>query len=443
MFECERCEDKSTILERHKDGDRLERVIFHIDVNSAFLSWEAVYRLYHLGGKLDLRTIPSAVGGNQEKRHGIILAKSIPAKQFHVRTGESIVEAKQKCPELVIVPPNYELYNRSSKAFIDLCREFSNKVEQYSIDEAYVDMTGCMGDPVELAKELNRRCKKELGVAVNVGVSNCKLLAKMGSSSGKKDSVHTLWPEEIEEKLWPLPVEELFFIGNATKRKLNGFGVRTIGELAKLDDRFLYANMKSHGLLIKQYANGLDNSEVITESPANKGYGNSLTTPRDVCDSVVAKQYLLSLAETVSARLRAEGAKIRVVSVSIRDYDLKFCGHQRTLMTPTDLTVEIYAEACRCFDELWNGTPIRHLGIHTSQVTMEETRQISFFDRVDYEKQKKVETAVDILRKRFGQDIVKRACFVSTKEKTCEIDHMSGGISRDKRTVDYSKEEIR
>ncbi len=420
----------------------MNRVIFHIDVNSAFLSWEAVYRLYHLGGRLDLRTVPSIVGGDQEKRHGIVLAKSIPSKKYGIQTGETVLEAKQKCPGLIIVPPNYTLYNRSSRAFIRILEDYSDKIEQYSIDEAFVDMTGREEDVLELAESIRRRIKKELGFTVNIGISNSKLLAKMASDFKKPDRVHTLWPEEVKEKMWPLPVGDLFYVGHATKRKLEAVGVKTIGELAVLDDRYLRATMKSHGILVKQYANGIDHSELVCEPPLPKGYGNSLTTPRDVYDVETARQYLLSLAETVSARLRGDGAKISVVAVSIRDYDLVFYGHQTTLATPTDLTVEIYGAACRLFEECWNLLPIRHLGIHTSRVARDDVRQLGLFDTIDYEKQKKAEVAVDQLRKKYGRDIIKRACFLQGSDGKTLSDHMAGGISKEKRVVDYSKEEI-
>ena len=419
------------------------RIIYHVDVNSAFLSWEAVYRMHHLGAKLDLRTIPAAVGGDQAKRHGIILAKSIPCKRYGVQTGEPVVDAKRKCPNLVIVPPNYELYNKSSKAFIAVLKRYTDKVDQYSIDEAFLDMTGYTNTPEETAVELKDTIKRELGFTVNVGVSENKLLAKMASELRKPDMVHTLWRYEIPEKMWPLPVSELFYVGRASGRKLDSFGIKTIGDLAKFDVRYLKAVMKSHGVLIHEYANGLDDSEVIIEPPANKGYGNSLTTPKDVCTVELAKLYLLSLSETVSARLRADGVKIRVVAISLRDYNLKFHGHQIKLQTPTDLTCEIYDAACQCLKELWDGIPLRHLGIHTTQVTAEAGRQMSFFDKTDYEKQKKAEQAIDQLRKRFGRDVIMRASFLpSVNMENHAIDHMGGGISREKRSVDYSKEDI-
>lgn len=423
----------------------MKRVIFHVDVNSAFLSWEAAYRIHHLGAKLDLRTAVSAVGGDQEKRHGIILAKSIPAKKYGIQTGEPVVDAKRKYPELLLVPPNYELYNRSSRALLKMLGNYTDRIEQYSIDEAFLDMTGCTDEPERTAAEIKGRIRDTLGFTVNIGISSNKLLAKMASDFEKPDRVHTLWPEEIPKKMWPLPVVDLFYVGHASMQKLKSLGIRTIGELAGTSPEILKSRMKSHGLVIWQYANGIDESEVITEPPANKGYGNSLTTPKDVPDAATAKLFLLSLAETVSARLRADGVKAGVAAVSIRDYNLEFNGGQTTLITATDLTLEIYEAACRCFDRVWNGLPIRHLGIHTSRIVPGDFRQGSLFDAIDYEKMKKVETAVDAVRKRFGADSVMRACFLPSlaNKNQMYIDHMGGGISREKRTVDYSKEEIR
>lgn len=422
------------------------RVIFHVDVNSAFLSWEAVYRIYHLGGKLDLRTVPSVVGGNQEKRHGIILAKSIPAKKYKILTGEPVLDAKRKCPGLIVVPPNYGLYQKSSKALMMILLRYSSKIEQYSIDEAFVDMTGTeklFGDPEAVANEIRDAVYHELGFTVNIGISTNKILAKMASDFQKPNRVHTLWPWEIQEKMWPLPVGDLFFVGRATEQKLHNLGIRAIGEIANYDPAILQAHMHKHGLVIWQFANGYDTSDVIDCPPPNKGYGNSTTISFDVVDPQTAKLVLLSLAETVSARLRADGVKIGVVCVEIRDYNLEYYHHQITLPVSTDLTVEIYQAACRCFDELWNGIPIRHLGVHTGHVEATGTRQMTLFDEIDYDKQKRLEMAVDALRRRFGIDCIKRASFIDAPKNSRKyIDHMSGGISREKRTVDYSKENV-
>ena len=405
-----------------------DRVIFHIDVNSAFLSWEAVYRVRHLGGKLDLRTIPSAVGGDMSKRHGIILAKSIPAKKYNIQTGEPVVDALRKCPGLVLVPPNYGLYEKSSNAFMAILRKYTDVVEQYSIDEAFMDMSGTeslFGPPVVVANTIKDEIYHTLGFTVNVGVSSNRLLAKMASDFKKPNLVHTLFPDEIEKKMWPLPVRDLFFVGRASERKLQSMGIRTIGDLARMDVNVLKSMLKKHGEVIWNFANGRDVSVVEPEPPDNKGYGNSTTIAFDVTDAPTAKMVLLSLAETVGRRLRRDGVKIEVASVSIRFNDLSYASHQRVLGAPTNITKEIYGAACRLFDEMWDGTPIRHLGVHTGRVSKDETgRQLSLFDDTDYEKPEKMDRAVDSIRSKYGADAIQRASFLQQER----IDHMSGGI---------------
>ena len=416
----------------------MKNIIFHIDVNSAFLSWEAVYRIAHKGGRQDLREIPSAVGGDMAMRHGIILAKSIPAKKYGIQTGETILEAQRKCPNLVLVPPNYSLYEKCSAAFMDILRDYSDIVEQYSIDEAFVDMTAScrlFGEPVEVAEQIKEHIKEELGFTVNIGVSSNKLLAKMASDFKKPDMVHTLYSEEIQSKMWPLPVSELFFVGRATAKKLFDFGIKNIGELAASDPACLKSSLKKQGEVIWGFANGIDLSPVLDQPPANKGYGNSTTTPYDVTDVETADRVLLALAETVGNRLREDNVQIEVVSVGIKYKDLSYFSHQKVLQTATNLTWEIYQAACELFLDLWDCGPIRHLGIHTSRVVNGVFyRQPTLFDEVDYEKLEKLDQTVDSLRKRFGMDSVMRAAFLKQP-----IDHMSGGISREKRTVDYDR----
>ena len=416
----------------------MNKVIFHIDVNSAFLSWEAVYRLYHLGGKVDLRDEVAAVGGDMAMRHGIILAKSIPAKKYNIKTGESIVEALQKCPQLKLVPPNYSLYERCSAAFMEILRQYSPDVEQYSVDEAFVDMTGTeslWGEPVTAANRIRNQIKEELGFTVNVGVSENKLLAKMASDFQKPDRIHTLWKHEIEMKMWPLPVTDLFFVGRATAKKLFHMGIHRIGELAQSDPIMLKSHLKKHGEVIWAFANGMDVSVVQSEAPANKGYGNSTTIAFDVTDASTAKLVLLALAETVGTRLRAAGVRAEVIAVGIKTFDLQYASHQMTLNNATNITIEIHRCACQLFDSLWNGKVIRHLGIHTSRIKDHmDMRQLDMFDTTDYEKLEHMDATVDKIRMRYGRDSLKRAVFVGSR-----IYHMSGGISREKRTVDYKK----
>ena len=419
----------------------MKSIIFHIDVNSAFLSWEAVFRLKHRGGTLDLRQIPAAVGGDMTMRHGIILAKSIPAGKYGVRTGESIPEAKKKCPNLMLVPPNYSLYERCSAAFMSILREYSDVVEQYSIDEAFVDMsTTChlFGTPEETAGQIRERICQELGFTVNIGISENKLLAKMASDFRKPNRVHTLYIHEIREKMWPLPVSDLFFVGRATAKRLLELGLRTIGELAQADPVMLRDYLKKQGEVIWGFANGIDCLPVLSEAPANKGYGNSTTAPFDVTDRENAEKILLALAETVGTRLRQDNVQIEIVAVGIRFTDLSYVSHRKILSSSTNITGEIYRAACELFRELWNGAAIRHLGIHTCRVQSGEfARQLSLFDEVDYGKLMKVDETMDNIRSRYGIDSVKRAVFLNQP-----IDHMCGGISREKREVDYSKLKI-
>ena len=416
-----------------------ESVIYHIDVNSAFLSWEAVYRLKFLGAQTDLREIPSAVGGSIQHRHGIILAKSIPAKAYHIQTGESVPEALKKCPDLVLVPPNYNLYETCSHAFLEILKRYSPDVEQYSIDEVYVDMTETchlFGGPVEAAHQIRNAVKEELGFTVNVGVSSNKLLAKMASDFQKPDRVHTLFPEEIPEKMWPLPVGDLFLAGRASTKKLQKLGIQTIGQLADADPEILKLHLKSHGRVLWDFANGRDLSFVQADPEPNKGYGNSTTVSFDVEDVRTAKIVLMALAETVGMRLRKDHVKVRLVSVAIKDNQFRYMSHQKNLSNPTNVTKEICQAACSLFEEVWDGTPIRHLGLHTGRVESEDAiRQLSLFDPVDYEKLERRDRALDAIRGKYGIDTMKRAVFL---EQT-KIDHLSGGISRERRSVDYEQ----
>jgi len=412
-----------------------------VDVNSAFLSWEAAYRLKHLGSNHDLREMVSAVGGDVTMRHGIILAKSIPAKKFNIQTGDSIMEAKQKCPDIILVPPNYSLYERSSVAFMNILRQYTDIVEQYSIDEAFMDMTGTQGlwgEPVAVANMIKDRIYDELGFTVNIGVSTNKLLAKMAGDFKKPNLVHTLFPNEIEKKMWPLPVSDLFFVGRATTKKLFNMGILTIGDLAKADPTMLKSHLKKHGEIVWSFANGYDFSSVTSEAPAQKGYGNSTTIPYDIIEIDDAHTVLLALAETVSARLRKDDVKAEVISVGIKDSSFNYKSHQSVLVNATNTTKEIHKIACGLFNESWDGAPVRHLGIHTSRLRNSNyTRQLNLFDSEDYERLEFADIMADAIRGRYGIDSLKRAVFIKSK-----IDHMSGGISREKRTVDYDKLKI-
>jgi impB/mucB/samB family./impB/mucB/samB family C-terminal. len=395
----------------------MDRIIMHIDVNSAYLSWEAAYRLQH-GASVDLRRIPSVVGGDEESRHGIVLAKSLPAKKYGIQTGETLFSARQKCPGLVVVPANYHLYMMCHNALIGMLREFSPAVQVYSIDEAFLDYTGMetvWGDPVKAAHRLKERIKNELGFTVNVGVSYNKLLAKMAGELEKPDKVNTILShDEMVRKLWPLPVRELFMVGRATVPKLYRLNIFTIGDLARADPELLRYHLKSWGIYIHDLANGIENSPVSPDArPPVKGIGNSTTIPFDVDNIDEARKVLLSLCEMVGMRLRQAGFCGRLVSVYLRRSDLTGMSHQRKFAGATDHTMKIYEHACRLMEEIWPSKPLRGMGVRVSDLVPNDRLQLSLFEPYS-EKKRRLDEAMDRLRMRFGPNAVMRSCFLQS-----------------------------
>jgi DNA polymerase-4 len=413
-----------------------ERIIFHVDANSAFLSWSAVYRLKVLGESIDLREIPSVVAGDKASRHSIILAKSGPAKKYDIHTGEPLFLALEKCPELTVVPPDYPLYVEASRHFVGILRQFSPCVEQYSIDEAWVDMTGTgrlFGDPRLAAEQMRKRIYEELGFTVNIGISCNKLLAKMAGDFEKPNKVHTLFPEEIESKFWPLPVRDLFLVGAATESKLKRMGIYTIGQLAQADAHTLKKKLGKHGLTIWHFANGRNADMVAPEPAENKGYGNSVTTAQDITDHEYGRQVLLSLCETVAARMRKDGKCGRCISVHVRTCDFQHSSHQITINGATNITEELFRSACLVFEQLWDGTvPLRQLGVQVTRLSEEPYQQFDLFSGVSpiqYERKLRLDETVDALRDKFGEDIIRRAKFAQDPHG-----HMTGGLDKARRT---------
>ena len=393
-------------------------IIFHIDVNSAYLSWTAVKLLKEAAKdekKIDIRNIPAIIGGDREKRHGIVLAKSISAKKFGIVTGEPIANALQKCPNILIVPPEHGYYNEQSHKLMNLLRTFTPDIEQVSVDECYMDFTEIaprFASPVDGALKIKNEVCRKFGFTVNIGISTNKLLAKMASDFEKPNKVHTLFPEEVQVKMWPLPVRELYMAGRSSVETLEKLDIRTIGDLACTDLKILELHLKSHGRKLWEFANGIDHSEVAREKAEAKGIGNSTTLPRDARTQVEAEAVLKALAGSVGRRLRKAGQKAGMLSVEIKYHTFESVSHQRQLEKPTNLDQEIYQVARELFKELWNQEPIRLLGIRSSKLSEEgEPVQLSLFDirfEADPKKEKKekINTALEQIRKKYGKDIV-------------------------------------
>lgn len=424
----------------------MARYVFHVDVNSAFLSWSAAYRTGVMGQQPDLRTIPSVVGGDQESRHGIVLAKSTPAKKYGIATGEPLVSARKKCPGLVVIPPDYHLYVGASRALMELLGRYSDEVTQYSIDEAWAvfeGFEGLYGPMVSFAEDLKEEIKRELGFTVNIGISQNRLLSKVAGELRKPDRVNTLFPEEIPEKMWPLPVREMFGIGAATENKLHRLGIFTLGDLANADRDMLRSHLKKYGEILWRYANGMEMESYVFEHEANKGYGNSMTVPFDVTERAYGHQVLLSLCETVGMRLREDRVRASVVSVHIKTFSFEYAGRQKQLFGATNVTEELYREAAALFDALWDGkTPLRQLGVSTGEISKDFGRQYNLFDGEKYDRLEKVDRAVDAIRKKYGEDAVMRACFLKAP-----VNHMNGGLHKERRTgittgIDLGKEKV-
>ena len=390
----------------------MQRLIFHVDVNSAFLSWEATKRVKQ--GLPDLREIPSCIGGDPKKRTGIVVAKSIPAKKYGVQTGEPVGLALQKCPDLVCVPSDFALYDRCSKAFKSICASYAPVMESFSIDEVFLDMTGTgqiYPDPIATACEIKDRIYRELGFTVNVGISTNKLLAKMASDFEKPNKVHTLYPEEVSQKMWPVPVRDLLFLGKASEKKLIQNGIHTIGDLAQANEKeiqMLLGEKSGHQLYLS--ANGIDDSPVKAQRDEAKGISVETTFDEDIVSYEQIFPILLSQCDIVAARMRREGKKCNCVAVSFRTLEFKNKSHQRKLENPTDVTDEIYQNVKRLFQESWSGQPLRLIGVALTGLTEDSFVQMSLFeDPKKREQQKKLDEAMDNIRKKFGNDKISRA----------------------------------
>ena len=399
------------------------RTILHADLNNCFASIESI-------SHPEYRKIPFAVGGDEEMRHGIILAKNECAKKFGIKTGEPLLSARQKCPDLKVVKPNFELYDEYCTAVRKVYSEYTDQVEPFGMDESWLDTSGSIslfGDGIKIADELRRRIKKEFDLTISVGVSFNKICAKLGSDYKKPDAVTSITPENYKAIVWPLAVEELLYVGRATKAKLNRFGIKTIGELANTSENFLVAQFGKNGRMLYSYANGLDNSPVrrLTQAETIKSIGNSTTTPRDMVNSTDAKLIFNLLSEQVCRRLRKHGLKGSVVQIHLRSNDLTSFERQLKLDVPTDVSEDVCKAAMKLLRENYNfALPLRSVGVRVTQLCDADCPvQLSFFaDSEHEEKKRRLEQTKVAINERFGRYAICRAVILSDKTLFPEYD---------------------
>lgn len=391
-----------------REVSKIERKILHIDVNNAFLSWTAVNMLKN-GADIDIRKIAAVIGGDEKARRGIVLAKSMPAKKQKIVTGESLFEARKKCPNLKVYPGDFKLYRKMSDAMINILLEYTDKIERFSIDECFMDLTHFVANDEELidkANEISIRIKNELKFTVNIGVAHNKLLAKMASDFEKPDRVHTLFEQEIPKKMWSLPIEELFMVGKKSAPKLQKMEITTIGELAKQDKELIVQRFGKLGTLLWEYANGIDESEVILEETTPKSIGNSITLPYDIRDRERLNQIILTLAEQVTYRLRKQNLLATVVNVQIKTKDFETFSHQKKLEFPTDETKEIYQLAKELLPMIQKDYYVRLLGVRVDNLVDKNEHQLSMFEKKENDKDKKIDLVMDKIKQKYGYDSI-------------------------------------
>ena len=391
-------------------------IIFHIDVNSAYLSWTAVEQLKN-GSAVDLREIPAIIGGDQKSRRGVVLAKSSAAKRYGIRTGEPVANAFRKCPGLVMYPPDHEMYREKSRLLMEYLRTFTKELQQVSVDECYMDFTSIADrypSPVDGALEIKDGIKERFGFTVNIGISTNRLLAKMASDFQKPDRLHTLFPEEIQEKMWPLPIADLYMAGRSSVETLKKLEIETIGDLAQADPDLIVLHLKSHGKMLWEFANGRGRDVVQAEPEEAKVIGNSTTLREDAATEEEVCAVFEELAQSVGRRLKKARKKAGMVSMEIKYHDFRTVSHQMQLEKPSNDPGILKNTAYSLFLEVWSGEPVRLLGIRTSKLSGEsEPEQLSIFDlempKEPDEKHKRLKKAMDELNARFGPGAVVKA----------------------------------
>lgn len=391
----------------------MERIILHSDMNNFYASVEC---LYHP----ELRGKPVAVAGDPEARHGIVLAKNYPAEACGVQTGDPLWMARQKCPDIVFTPPHYDRYMQFSTAAREIYSEYTDQVEPYGLDECWLDVTGSIalfGDGRAIADELRRRIRQELGVTASVGVSYNKIFAKLGSDMKKPDATTVITSERFKEIVWPLPVSDLLYVGRATHAKLKRYCIKTIGDLAAADQRFLQRLLGQNGMMLWCFANGLDTSPVsnIGAKSLIHSIGNSTTAPRDLVTDEDIKITLYVLCESVSARMREYDFVCDTVQLGVRDNELQSYERQGKLPYPNRTAKALFEKAFELYKRNHlSGKPVRSLSVRACRLSVRENEQLSLMpDVAAIQKQEELESAVDALRNRFGHFSVQRGLLLT------------------------------
>lgn len=387
-----------------------KRIIFHIDVNNAFLSWTAILLLKQ-GYKTDIRTIPSIIGGDESKRHGIVLAKSPIAKKYGIKTAETLYEARKKCPSIQIYPPTHEWYYEISKQFHEYLKKFTPNTLKYSVDEAFMDMTGMdyiYEDYLKLAYDIKEDIKRRFGFTVNVGIANNMLCAKMASDFEKPDKVHTLFEDEVKKKMWPLPIEDLFMVGKKTSSKLRELGIDTIGKLATQELSYLNKYFKNQAQFLLDSANGIDESKVEKAISKTESISTTETLVKDVSDKEELEEILFRQTDDVARQLRRREKYCNVVAIIYKNSNFESYSKQIKLDNATNNTNEIYKVVLHLLDISFREEPIRLIGVRLSDFCKEKVQQVSLFDREEKEdtSDDNFQKVVDSLNNRFGNNSV-------------------------------------
>ena len=400
------------------NGDTMKRIIFHIDVNNAFLSWSAV-KLLSEGYKIDIRQIPSIIGGDESSRHGIVLAKSPVAKKYGIKTAETIYSARKKCPDLKIFPPNMEYYKEMSKKMIDYISNYSPDLEQFSIDECFLDLTGTTylyDDILTLAYKIKDEIFKKFGFTVNIGIGNNKLCAKMASDFEKPNKVHTLYENEIANKMWPLPVEDLFMVGEKTANRLKKMGFYTIGDVAKCDCKRLIKEFKSFGNTIYEMANGIDNSIVDSTISQSKSISVSLTLDKDTDDIELLKKVLLHQVDEVGRALRKKKLYTTIVAITFKTSQFVSFSKQCSIDLPINSNNAIYDKVISLLYRCWNFEKIRNIGVRISGFTSKRVTQTSLFESDNEDViDEKIQLVLDSIKDKYGSNIINPASLIDKK----------------------------